>query len=117
MTKKRFVLVLMLAVSICTAIVFRKDITDAALSFYFSQRTRYAAKYNEREFRKIVAGDSQQAVRRRLGEPLAVRVFPDGEIVWYYTEQKTGTDNYFVRNVLFDRRGVVNRTYSEFYLD
>jgi outer membrane protein assembly factor BamE (lipoprotein component of BamABCDE complex) len=98
-------------------VVFRKAIADVVAPLIFAENTKYAPGYDETKFRSISKGVSKANVRTRLGDPLAARTFADGETVWYYSEQAAATDNYFVRNVVFDRDGHVVRTFAEFYLD
>lgn len=98
-------------------VVFRKTIANVVAPLIFAENTKYAPGYNEAKFRSISRGVSKANVRARLGDPLATRTFADGETVWYYSEQAAATDNYFVRNVAFDRDGRVVRTFAEFYLD
>lgn len=92
-------------------------LAEVVLPLIMDERTRYASGYREEAFRAVKRGASEATVRAQLGEPLARHSFPDGETVWYYSQQATGTDNYHLRNVVLDRRGTVMRKVSEFYVD
>lgn len=95
----------------------KETVAEIVLPLIMDERTRYAPAYREEAFRAVKRGASEAAVLGQLGEPLARHSFPDGETVWYYSQQVTGTDNYHLRNVVFDSRGVVVRKVAEFYVD
>ena len=95
----------------------KATVAEIILPLIMDERTTYAPTYREEAFRAVKRGASEATVRAQLGEPLARRSFPDGETIWYYSQQATGTDNYHLRNVVFDSRGAVVRKVSEFYVD
>jgi outer membrane protein assembly factor BamE (lipoprotein component of BamABCDE complex) len=91
--------------------------SQAVLRLIYSERTRYAPGFNEKAFQSLKPGTAESEVRRALGEPLLKRTFPDGRVVFYYSEQATPHDNYLVRNVVFDAQGRLLAVHAEFYVD
>jgi hypothetical protein len=98
-------------------VALRETVAELVLPLIMDERTTYAPGYREEAFCALKRGASQATVLAQLGEPLARHSFPDGETVWYYSKQTTGTDNYHLRNVVFDHRGAVVRKVAEFYVD
>jgi hypothetical protein len=95
----------------------RESMAEVVLPLLLDENTRYARDYRENIFRALKPGTTEASVHEKLGEPLARRSLPDGETVWYYSEQATATDNYLLRNVVFDGQGRLLRKVTEFYVD
>lgn len=87
------------------------------LPIIYDEKTRYAPGYREEAFRSLKPGMSEEEVRKLLGEPLSRRTIPDGRTVLYYSEQATPTDNYLMRNLVFDDQGRLLERRAEFYVD
>lgn len=92
-------------------------LAEFVLPIFLSEKTRYAPWYTERAFHSLKVGDTMDHVRTMLREPLDQRHFPDGDTVWYYSEQATALDNYLARNVVFDERGRLSHMHAQFYVD
>ena len=92
-------------------------VAEAILPYISSERTAYAPGFREEVFRSLKKGISEEDVRRALGEPLLKRTFPDGQRIFYYSQQGTPRDNYLVRNVVFDAQGRLLALHTEFYVD
>jgi hypothetical protein len=99
---------------------------EAILPFFAPEDTDYAVGYNEKTFKGILIGASEEEVVEKLGEPLAKRsfpepimkdLFPDGSTAWYYSQHGPSSKSYFVRMLVFDAEGRVFRKYREYYVD
>jgi len=79
--------------------------------------TEYAPGYSEQAFRSLKLGAEQHTVEQALGSPLEVKLFPDGEIYWYYSRHGERSENYFVRILVFDEQKRLLEKRHSFYLD
>jgi hypothetical protein len=75
-------------------------------------RTIYSKGFSDLRFRRIEIGMTGDEVERILGPPLS-RSHAAG---WEYTQQATGTSNYFKRVIWF-KDGRVEKKAAEFWVD
>ena len=78
--------------------------------------TAYSSGYTQNQWDAIHIGDSREAVRAALGEPLYTWSHPD-DVWWSYSKQRTGTDDYLERKVRFSLNGYVTEKHEECYID
>jgi hypothetical protein len=84
-----------------------------ASRLFFPEDTIYSRHYSELAFRKVMVGDSLEAVSRLLGEPLdsyseAQRSY------WYYSQHGARFKNYYIRMLVFSPSGRVVDKAAEF---
>jgi hypothetical protein len=78
--------------------------------------TVYSSGYSEVGWSAVTRGDTQAAVRTRLGEPLQRWDEPSGQL-WSYSGHGASSDDYLERKLLFDMQGRVVEKHEECYLD
>lgn len=78
--------------------------------------TAYSSGYSEEGWSSVRLGDTQSAVRARLGEPLHRWPQNDGEW-WSFSQQKAGADNHHLRQVRFGLEGRVVEKEESCYID
>lgn len=96
---------------------WKEALGEAVLPHFETHDTEYAAGFKEQVFRSLEMGIAQDEVKRRLGEPVSTKTFPDGDICWYYSRHGAKSKNYFVRLLEFDDKGLLVARRAEFYVD
>jgi hypothetical protein len=82
------------------------------------ESTIYARGYTDRAFASIAVGDSPKKVLTVLGPPLRRGSWGDLPNVWYYSEQRNVTDNFWRRWVVLDSSGArVVEKIADFWVD
>jgi hypothetical protein len=88
-------------------------------SFLLGEETIYAPGYDERNFRKIRPGMVEADVVKIMGQPLNRNkgpFFDESRLVWRYSDQKTATDNFHRRWVVW-KDGKVDIALHDFWVD
>ncbi len=86
----------------------------AAIEKSVPDSTRYAPRYSEAAFQKVLEGQTQAQVTALLGKPLQVvreGSPPDGAEQWVYSDSPSRGSHY-VRTVRFSKAGVVVKVYA-----
>lgn len=96
---------------------WREALGEAVLPLLDKHDTEYAAGFKEEIFRSLEMGITQDDVKRRLGEPVSMKTFPDGDTCWYYSRHGVTSKSYFVRLLEFDDKGLLVARRAEFYVD
>jgi hypothetical protein len=97
-------LILVLFVAILTLVSLQLDIGDLIRARLLGEATAYANGYTECGFRSIKVGMTTAEVNSTLGPPLGRGPWEDLPEVWFYTQNKTITDNFWRRWVVVDAR-------------
>jgi outer membrane protein assembly factor BamE (lipoprotein component of BamABCDE complex) len=95
-------LILVIVVAILTLVAVQLDIGDRLRARFLGEATAYANGYTEHGFRSIKVGMTMAQVNSILGPPLGRGPWGDLPQVWFYTQNKTGTDNFWRRWVVVD---------------
>jgi hypothetical protein len=96
---------------------WKEALGEAVLPLFDKHDTEYAAGFKEEAFRSLEMGIRQDEVKRRLGEPVSTKSFPDGYTCWYYSRHGAKSKSYFVRLLEFDGKGLLVARRGEFYVD
>ena len=90
------------------------------LALRFKEDTVYAVEYTYSNFRAIRVGDTMTRVRELLGEPIrkAQLSSPPG-MCWIYAESNPNgrIHNFRIRNIEFDKDGLVLNKETGLYID
>ena len=103
--------VVLVGIAQCTA-------RERLISLYFGEETVYTEGYSESRFRSIRPGMATADVLSVMGPPLRRARWGGYPQVWFYSDQKTITDNFWRRWVIVDDR--INRVASivdDFWID
>jgi outer membrane protein assembly factor BamE (lipoprotein component of BamABCDE complex) len=95
-------LILVLVVAIFTFVALQLDIGDRLRARFYGEATAYANGYREQGFRSIKVGMTSAQVISIMGPPLGRGPWGDLPEVWFYTQNKTLTDNFWRRWVVVD---------------
>lgn len=90
----------------------------------FEDSTTYARGYSASAFLKLAVGDTKERVLSLLGEPIDGQTIDAYGIIdangtnelWCYTAP-AANENYWIRKVVFDQRGVVVTIAREYFVD
>ena len=101
---------------------FRQYIASASDVFFltlflFEDTTQWSPEYVEREFIRLQIGQSQEAVLKMLGQPLARESYDNGKKdIWRYTSGKIDS-SYWFRTVVFDENKMVSEIDRHYDVD
>lgn len=79
--------------------------------------TEWAPDFDEDVFKSLSVGTPSATVEEKLGSPLEVKKFSDGNVCWYYTRPGQDSDSYFVRVLEFGTDGKLAARRRYFYVD
>jgi outer membrane protein assembly factor BamE (lipoprotein component of BamABCDE complex) len=98
---------------------FTPIVDKVASVILFPHDTVYSSKFSESAFRRVRKGEPKAETLRALGAPLEHKTYQDdGSEYWYYSRHGPRYKNYWNKIVVFDaKKGVVQKTISEFYSD
>jgi outer membrane protein assembly factor BamE (lipoprotein component of BamABCDE complex) len=96
-------LLLIMFIIVISAIV-QSYATDIIKSRLFGEATIYAKGYTDRRFRSISVGMTAADVLSVMGQPLRRGPWEDYQQVWFYTDQRTATDNFWRKWLSIDTR-------------
>jgi outer membrane protein assembly factor BamE (lipoprotein component of BamABCDE complex) len=101
---RRSLLVLSVALSVVLVAVAQSTVRERLISLYLGEVTVYTERYSESRFRSISPGMSMTDVLSVMGPPLRRAPWGGYPQVWFYSDQKTITDNFWRRWVIVDTR-------------
>jgi len=85
--------------------------------YLFEDTTQWLPKYVEREFKRLRIGESQKAVLKMLGQPIAKESHDNGKReIWRYTQGKIDS-SYWFRMVVFDVNKMVSKIDHHYNVD
>lgn len=85
--------------------------------YLFEDTTQWSPEYVEREFKRLKIGQSQEAVLKMLGQPLARESYENGKKeIWRYTQGKIDS-SYWFRTVVFDEKMMVSEIDRHYDVD
>jgi hypothetical protein len=85
--------------------------------FLFEDTTQWSPEYVEREFKRLKIGQSQEAVSKMLGQPLARESHDNGKReIWRHTQGKIDS-SYWFRTVVFDENKMVSEIDRHYDVD
>ncbi len=109
---------IVLAVALLTIVVANLNIRESLIAWLLGEETVYAEGYSERKFASIKVGATTAEVLSIMGPPLRRGAWGDSPQVWFYTNQRTATDNYWRRWLVFDTAGErVVEIIADFWVD
>lgn len=92
-------------------------LANLILPIVYDEKTRYAPGYSEVAFDALSYGSTEGDVLKALGPPLSRREISGDRVILHYSEQLSQTDNYLVRNLVFDAGGRLIDRRRYFYVD
>ena len=90
---------------------------ELILPLFEEHQTEWAPDFDEDVFKSLGVGTLSGTVEEKLGSPLEVKKFSDGNVCWYYTRPGEGSDSYFVRVLEFGADGRLAARRRYFYVD
>jgi outer membrane protein assembly factor BamE (lipoprotein component of BamABCDE complex) len=85
-----------------TTVILNKNIKDLMKSLLLGEATVYANGFSDYKFRSIKVGMKTADLRSVMGPPLKRAPWGSFPEVWFYTDQRTITDNFWRRWVVVD---------------
>ena len=116
--RKGLRLIVALAVALLTAVMATLNVGESLRARFFGDATVYAEGFSERKFASVKVGATTAEVLSIMGPPLRRAPFGDAPLVWFYTDQRTSTDNFWRRWVVLDPTGKrVAEIITDFWVD
>ena len=95
---------------------FREKLEEGFCPLLDQPQTRFSESFREEVFRSLAIGSTETEVREALGTPLNRRDCAEGTTCWDYSAPAASDASHYVRVLLFDRSGHLERRYMGFVL-
>jgi outer membrane protein assembly factor BamE (lipoprotein component of BamABCDE complex) len=110
--------ILPLAVAVLIVVLATLNVGESLRVWLLGEATVYAEGYSERRFASIKVGTTTAEILSILGPPLRRGEWGDDPQVWFYTDQRTVTDNFWRRWLVLDPAGDrVAEIIADFWVD
>ena len=94
------------------------NIKELMLSTLLGEATVYASCYSESGFHSIVVGMTVPDLQSIVGQPIKRAPWGEHGEVWFYTDQRSATDNFWRRVVIIDpQTHRVTMVIKDFWID
>lgn len=120
-----FIALTTLLATIIAARIFHYSDKESILNFVVAwplNETQWSESYEQKAYESISFGFAREDVIRRIGEPLEKQIHSDGEI-WHYACAKVAkgcryfSKPYHRRDISFDKNGLVQHVWYEYWID